>query len=92
MAKQKPLLRTHSHSLTAAAQTSEAVAASVSKGAVAGWLVLSAPAVGGGRRAAAHLPRSPAVMVLSLLRVSPSFFSVVISEFLSDRVWHSTWL
>lgn len=62
MAKQKPLLRTHSHSLTAAAQTSEAVAASVSKGDVAGWLVLSAPAVGGGRRAAAHLPSSPAAL------------------------------
>lgn len=62
MAKQKPLLRTHSHSLTAAAQTSEAVAASVSKGAVAGWLVLSALAVGGGRRAAAHLPSSPAAL------------------------------
>lgn len=63
MAKQKPLLRTHSHSLTAAAQTSEAVAASVSKGAVAGWLVLSAPAaVRWGRRAAAHLPSSPAAL------------------------------
>lgn len=62
MAKQKPLLRTHSHSLTATAQTSEAVAASVSKGAVAGWLVPSAPAAGRGRRgrAAAHLPSSPA--------------------------------
>lgn len=50
MAKKKPLLRTHSNSLTAAAKTSEAVAASVSKGAMAGWLVTSAAAVGGGGR------------------------------------------
>lgn len=35
---------------------------------------------------------SPEVMALSLLRFSPSFFREVISEFLSDRVWHSTWL
>lgn len=35
---------------------------------------------------------SPAVMAWSLRKFSPSFFRDVISEFLSDRVWHSTWL
>lgn len=34
----------------------------------------------------------PAVTAWSLLRFSPSFFRDAISEFLSDRVWHSTWL
>lgn len=41
----------------------------------------------------AHIrERSPEVMALSLLKFSPSFFRDVISEFLSDSVWHSTWL
>lgn len=39
-----------------------------------------------GRRA------SPDVMAASLLKFSASFFRDVISKFLSDRVWHSTWL
>lgn len=46
---------------------------------------------GGGSQA--HVRESsPEVTALSLLKFSPSFFRDVISEFLSDRVWHSTWL
>lgn len=35
---------------------------------------------------------SPDAIALSLFKFSPSFFRDVISEFRSDRVWHSNWL